>query len=156
MIEVLVAIVVLSIGLLGLAGLQANGIKLTQGSTFRWKASEVAADLADVMRANSADFAGTSFTVTVGQGLNGAGLTPAAQTALQNWTDNRLATLPPDSTVSVGPPPAALLVGGKNVVMAQIQIVWSDARAKSAFRKAGNASDDVGDGRSNFTMVTTL
>jgi len=36
LIEILVAIVVLSIGLLGLAGLQLKGMQVNQGSTFRW------------------------------------------------------------------------------------------------------------------------
>jgi len=52
LIEVLVAIVVLSIGLLGLAGLQATSIQANQGAYYRSQASILAADITDRMRAN--------------------------------------------------------------------------------------------------------
>ncbi|MGP0172026.1 type IV pilus modification protein PilV [Pseudomonas sp. NCHU5208] len=52
LIEVLVAIVVLSIGLLGLAGLQATSIQANQSAYYRSQASILAADITDRMRAN--------------------------------------------------------------------------------------------------------
>jgi type IV pilus assembly protein PilV len=55
LIEVLVAVVVLSIGLLGLAGLQAGGMRVGQSSFHRSQASQLAYDIADRMRANPSD-----------------------------------------------------------------------------------------------------
>lgn len=52
LIEVLVATVVLSIGLLGLAALQANNLKNNQSAYFRSQATQLAYDIADRMRAN--------------------------------------------------------------------------------------------------------
>ena len=52
LIEVLVALVVLSIGLLGLAMLQAQGMKFTTDSYQRTQATLLAYDLIDRMRAN--------------------------------------------------------------------------------------------------------
>lgn len=52
MIEVLVAIVILSIGLLGLAGLQTAGLKSNQSASFRSTASMMAYSILDSMRAN--------------------------------------------------------------------------------------------------------
>lgn len=52
MIEVLVAIVILSIGLLGLAGLQTAGLKSNQSASFRSTASMMAYSMLDSMRAN--------------------------------------------------------------------------------------------------------
>lgn len=52
MIEVLVAIIVLSIGLLGLAGLQTAGLKHNQSASFRSTASMMAYSILDSMRAN--------------------------------------------------------------------------------------------------------
>jgi len=52
MIEVLVAIVILSIGLLGLAGLQTAGLKSNQSASFRSTASILAYSILDSMRAN--------------------------------------------------------------------------------------------------------
>lgn len=52
MLEVLIAIVVISFGLLGLVGLQAVGLKSNQTAYFRSLATQQAYDMADRMRAN--------------------------------------------------------------------------------------------------------
>lgn len=52
LLEILVAIVVLSIGLLGLAGLQAASLNNNQTAYYRSIASQQAYDMADRMRAN--------------------------------------------------------------------------------------------------------
>ena len=54
MLEVLVAILVLSLGLLGLAGLQTVGLRNNAGSAQRTIATQLAYDMADRMRANYA------------------------------------------------------------------------------------------------------
>lgn len=65
LIEVLIALVVLSIGLLGLAGLQSTGLRFNQSAVMRTQATQLAYDLADRMRANAAavnagDYLGTA------------------------------------------------------------------------------------------------
>lgn len=52
LIEVMVALLVVSIGLLGYAGLQMNGLQQTQAALIRSQASIFTYDLADRMRAN--------------------------------------------------------------------------------------------------------
>lgn len=52
MLEVLVAIVILSFGLLGLAGLQATGLKNNNSAYMRTQANLLAYDMIDRMRAN--------------------------------------------------------------------------------------------------------
>jgi len=52
LIEVLVTIVVVSIGLLGLAGLQINGLRANMSSETRSKATLLASDIVERMRAN--------------------------------------------------------------------------------------------------------
>jgi len=52
LIEVLVAVIVLSIGLVGVAGLQVVSLQNNQGAFMRSQASALAYDLADRMRAN--------------------------------------------------------------------------------------------------------
>lgn len=52
MLEILVAIVILSFGLLGLAGLQANGLKNNNSAYLRTQANLLAYDMIDRMRAN--------------------------------------------------------------------------------------------------------
>jgi type IV pilus assembly protein PilV len=57
LIEVLVTIVVLAIGLLGLAGLQAHSLKNSHSSLYRTIASQQAYDIADRIAANLAGVA---------------------------------------------------------------------------------------------------
>lgn len=57
LIEVLIAMLVLGVGLLGLAGLQATGLRNSQSAYNRSQATELAYDLADKMRANVAGVA---------------------------------------------------------------------------------------------------
>lgn len=52
LIEVLIAMIVLAIGLLGFAGLQAASLRNNQSSYNRSQATQLAYDLADRMRAN--------------------------------------------------------------------------------------------------------
>jgi type IV pilus assembly protein PilV len=54
LIEVLVALLVLSIGLLGLAALQTTSLQYNTGSYFRTQATFLAYDIIDRMRANTA------------------------------------------------------------------------------------------------------
>jgi type IV pilus assembly protein PilV len=54
MVEILVTIVVIAIGLLGLAGLQATSLRNTEASYQRSQAATLAYDMLDRMRANAA------------------------------------------------------------------------------------------------------
>lgn len=58
MLEVLIAVVVLSIGLLGLAGLQTTGLRNSQSAYGRTQATHLANDMGDRIRANMAGFDG--------------------------------------------------------------------------------------------------
>ncbi len=57
LIEILIALIILSFGLLGLAGLQAASMQQNQDSSFRSQATALAYDLADRIRANSSQIA---------------------------------------------------------------------------------------------------
>ena len=61
MIEALIAIVVISFGLLGLAGLQLAGVRTNQVAYYRSVATAQAYDMADRMRANISGVNGGSY-----------------------------------------------------------------------------------------------
>jgi type IV pilus assembly protein PilV len=61
MIEALIAIVIISFGLLGLAGLQLAGVRTNQVAYYRSVATTQAYDMADRMRANMAGVNGGSY-----------------------------------------------------------------------------------------------
>lgn len=87
LVEVLVAVLVLSVGLLGLAALQVTGLRASDSARMRTEASMAAYDLADRLRADPAAF------FAMGQGskgkqsiaANACGVTPTASGAVGRW-----------------------------------------------------------------------
>ena len=66
LLEVLVAIVVVSLGLLGLAGLQAATLRNNQNAYYRAVATQQTYDIADRIRANQAGVAAGSYNNLTG------------------------------------------------------------------------------------------
>lgn len=64
MLEVLVAFIILAVGLLGLAGLQANALKNNQSSLQRSQAIMLSYSILDAIRADRANAASYSMTTT--------------------------------------------------------------------------------------------
>jgi len=99
LIEVLVALVILSVGLLGLAGLQATSLRANQTSLQSSQAAILAYDMADRVRANITN-ATTNYhlpaaTPTVGC-MTTAGCTAAqlAQNDMSQWNASLTQALP--------------------------------------------------------------
>jgi type IV pilus assembly protein PilV len=123
LIEILVAIVVLSIGLLGLAGLQLKGIQVNQGSVYRWQAALLAEDIADRMRADRSNAANKAYTLSSAT-TGGTGTSGTAQ-AISDWLQ-RVTALPGGKATILDP-----VVTPTGEVQIGITIVWSDTRAQS-------------------------
>jgi type IV pilus assembly protein PilV len=139
MIEVLVTLLIISLALLGTAGLQAYSMRLNQGGQFRSLAVFLAADLAERMEANrpsavagdyvvantvGADFlvgAAAVSTACVTAGCNAAAL---AAYDLSQW-QNAVATTLPQSSWSV----AQATSGTQNTYT--ITINWVDRRSNT-------------------------
>ena len=107
MLEVLISIIVLSFGLLGLAGLQLAGMKSNQTAYLRSVATSAAYDMADRMRANMAgvkagnyDAISATIPATPSATCNGAGCS-AAQLATFDATNWLFAYALPGGTGSV-------------------------------------------------------
>lgn len=66
LLEVLVAIVVVSLGLLGYAGLQIASLHNSQSAYKRSQATMLAYDIIDTMRADKVNALGTNYDVTIG------------------------------------------------------------------------------------------
>lgn len=118
LIEVLVAIVVLSLGLLGMAGLQATGLKNNYSAHTRAQAAQYAYDMIDRMRANRVTAQAGGYNRAIGAAA------PACDNLVHcdqaGWLAD-IATLPSgDGSVAVN----------GNVVTITIQ--WNDQRAGGA------------------------
>ena len=82
LIEVLVTLLIMSLALLGTAGLQAYSMRLNQGSQFRTQAVFLAADLAERIEANKAADYQTSWDFAASGAYDISGTNPAdCQTA---------------------------------------------------------------------------
>ncbi|WJW75090.1 type IV pilus modification protein PilV [Thiohalobacter sp. IOR34] len=91
MIEVLVTVIVLSIGLLGLASLQANGMRFNHSAHLRSQATFLAYDIADAMRANRDNALNGAYNAASGA-YSGSGSQAALDVA--NWKTNLASLLP--------------------------------------------------------------
>ena len=113
LLEVLVALVILSVGLLGLAALQAEGLRGSSTAKFRFNAVRLMGDITDRMRANEAgladyavalDGAGANQPACAESGANAAITCTATQMANYDiflWKRDLGELLPPDGNGSI-------------------------------------------------------
>jgi type IV pilus assembly protein PilV len=116
LVEVLVALVVLSIGLLGIASLQLSSLRWNHGASKRSQATLLAYDILDRMRANP---------IAARNGEYSTGGTPAAVATadLTQWASNIAATLGAGATGAVDPP-----VASGTTATFKITISWTDSK----------------------------
>ncbi len=138
MIEVLVSLIIISIGLLGLAGLHAVAVAKGGSSMLRYKATELGYAMADRMRSNLvAVNAGAFANLAPGQGLVAPGCLPTcspAQLAVLDyldWSAEVAAALPQgvgvvclDSTPDDGTPTAPACDGLGSVLV--VKVLWTE------------------------------
>jgi type IV pilus assembly protein PilV len=119
LVETLVALLVLSIGLLGVAALQVNALQTNRGAHVRSQASVLAYDIADRMRANRQAAIDGFYNVTYGVVPTG---TTMNEVDLRNWKNTLAATLPAGDG-------EMLLVGN----IALIRVRWTDNSVTQVF-----------------------
>lgn len=121
MVEVLVSLLVLSLGLLGLAALQSNGMKATHSAHLRSQATLYAHDILDRMRANREAARAGDYDLIL------TATTPLCSSSAYNLVDCDLAewradlSSLPDGTGAVTYDPATQL--------ATVMVQWNDERA---------------------------
>ncbi|MBT8091910.1 MAG: type IV pilus modification protein PilV [Gammaproteobacteria bacterium] len=121
LIEVLIALIIMSVGMLGIAGLYVQGMQAGRTSVFRHNAVTLAGDVADRIRANPSALAGAAYAAGVGADKNcvdgGENCSPAnmAQHDIGLWEQQATRSLP-NGTVqinlddSVSPPTYEIVV----------------------------------------------
>jgi type IV pilus assembly protein PilV len=116
LLEVLVAMLVLSIGLLGLAGLMASSLRNNHSAYYRSQATWLAYDVIDRMRTNRPN--AVNYIVGIGGASGAGGLAGADVTDWKAMIANSL----PEGDGSV----AVVVAGEARTVTVDIQ--WNDAR----------------------------
>lgn len=140
LIEVLVAMVVLAIGLLGLAGLQATSIQSNHSAYYRSQATLLAGDLGDRMRANRAQATNGDYSIDFPTSSSSHSVSGTqAQKDTAEWL-NRLALTLPEGTGKVE----------RNDTLVTISIRWNDTRGQI------KASDDNKTHNETFVYRTEI
>ena len=91
LVEALVALVVLSVGLLGIAAMQMTALRNNLGAHLRSQATVMAYDIADRMRANRTAANANAYVIGAGAAPGGATL---AAIDLVAWKNTLASTLP--------------------------------------------------------------
>jgi type IV pilus assembly protein PilV len=141
LLEILVTLLIMSFGLLGIAGIIVNSFKNNQSSYARTQASWLGNDIIERMRANrvTAETAPSPYNLPMGIAPAGAGV---VLTDLSEWRASLAGALPV-GTGSVAVNPATQTV--------TVVIQWDDSHAVS-----GMAGQQAGLGNQSVTVETRL
>ena len=123
LIEVLIALVILSLGMLGMAGLQMWSLKSNQGSMERGMAVMQTHTIVDSMRAARTTATANGFDIELDEDIDDIeGLTAYATAALTNWRQSLLDNLGEGATGGID----------CNGARCEITIQWQDRQPEGA------------------------
>ncbi|MFN3985372.1 MAG: type IV pilus modification protein PilV [Rhodocyclaceae bacterium] len=127
LIEVLVAIVILSFGLLGLAGLQMTALRSNQSALERSTVVMEAYSILDAMRSNPQATKDGEFNVGFGPVTGGSGF---AEQQIFSWRNRLMASLGPAATGSIDCSEIAIagLDADVSPTACTVIIRWDDSR----------------------------
>jgi type IV pilus assembly protein PilV len=135
-VEAMVALVVMSVGMLGIAGLYVSSLKAGRTAILRTQAVNLAADIADRIRANRSGRNAYDTAVTAPCSVPGGGATLAETTSRNlaaadtcTWRTNVQTLLPAGVPQVTYVPPAA--VGMPNVYV--ITVSWQEPGEQAGF-----------------------
>lgn len=120
LIETLVALLVLSIGLLGIAGMQMTSLQNNRGAHLRSQAQVLSYDIADRMRANRNAALMGGYTIAFGASASGS---TVQVIDLNNWKQSLAAALPAGD--------GQIDIVGTNMV--RITVRWTDSLGTQQF-----------------------
>jgi type IV pilus assembly protein PilV len=142
LVEALVALVVLSIGLLGIASMQLSSLRWNHGASMRSQATLLAYDIVDRMRANQIAANAGEYDMALGTTPTGA---TVARSDLIRWKEGLVRTLP-DGDGSV----TRQLVGTTMTYVITVQ--WNDSRGE----RQTDPNVDAAAATVSFTLRTQI
>jgi type IV pilus assembly protein PilV len=134
LIELMIAMVILAIGMLGAVGLQAKSLSALSNASARVNATIAAERLIGLMWTDQANLAAYNWSSTGGT---------AAPAVLGNWMTETQALLPNATAVITVTP-----VAGSSAVQISVALTWQ--------RRAGVAGDKNADQVNSHTIVATV
>jgi type IV pilus assembly protein PilV len=143
LLELLVTLVILSVGLLGLGLMQTTGLGLTKSAYARTQAMMLASDIADRIRANEASAA--SYVATTATTLAEPGCiagvtcsgTDLAASDLSDWSNRVITELPGGKGQILDPTSAAVACAGNAATTVtngfmRVLVTWNEANGPTA------------------------
>lgn len=128
LVEVLVSLVVMAVGMLGIAALYIEGLKSGTTSVIQANAVNLAADMADRIRLNSGAniaYAGAGPGTNANNCVNGAANCAPAQLAADDWfwwTQDIVNRMPPGAAANIG----VANPGGGTIFTYTILLTWPE------------------------------
>ncbi|WP_455922118.1 type IV pilus modification protein PilV [Pseudomonas putida] len=141
LIEVLVAMLIMCIGLLGAAAIQLNALKYTDSSSLRTQASFIAYDMLDRIRTNN------TVNYTLASAKDSTATNDTSNPRSLDWYDFKT-----NIASQLGSAANGSIVIASNVIT--ITITWSDLRAATALNAMGSQVADRGNSTQTFTLVS--
>jgi type IV pilus assembly protein PilV len=123
LIEVLVTFVILAVGILGLAGLQARALSYNQSALYRSQATALTDDILDRMRANRTAATGGNYSTALSATSSSISGSTVAATDLKDWKAQVEALLPQGQ---------ASIAVTSDTLAYEITIQWDDSRGRSS------------------------
>ena len=141
LIEVLVSLVIISVGLLGLIGMQARSMSGQKDSFDRKAAAELLGQLTERMRANHLAFMDNAYASSLMPGatvamatacVSASPCTPLQMAALDlmNWRQDLRARLPDSGAVIAASGPVGAAMGAGAASM-RITVIWRESNPNS-------------------------
>ena len=149
LIEVLVSIVIASIGLLALAGINASSMRYTKLSQYRATAAQLATDLGERMRANRAGFVAGNYDYSATFAAQGS----AAITAPGNMCTNAAAPCTAAQIASVDmyqwrlaardnlPQGSVFMIRDATPAAGDLWVIWMDPSVSATDDRPASASE---------------
>ena len=124
LIEVLVAMLILAIGVLGIVALQFKGLRYSNDASLRGQINFLAYDISDRMRLNRTNAGAYAQNYTAGANHTACVLATGANAAndLNCWYDSVTNALPPGSTANITGPTGGLYT---------VALGWTDRESQT-------------------------
>lgn len=122
LIEILVAVLILSLGLLGMAGLQANALKVNQGSHARSQAVMLSYYMLDALRADRSGAVGLNYNMPTTCSAAAITTTDLSGNTRKHWLQSMRETLG-DSDTTCG------AIACDTSGLCSVTIRWDESRA---------------------------
>jgi type IV pilus assembly protein PilV len=129
LIESLVALMVMSIGLLGVAALQLASLQANHGAFQRTQATFLAQDIVDRMRANRDAAIAGQYDIAFGTAPP-TSPTTTAETDIAAWRARLVATLPAGAAGTTGSQPAGEIETDTATDTITVRIRWDDSKGQ--------------------------